>query len=800
MPSLPLFDGATHTGRQRRAWRGGWLPLAVLVAAVSVLLDLSGMLVRPNRLLQDALIRLQTQNVSQGDVVIVAIDDTSIAALGQWPWSRTLYASAIDTISGAQPRAIGLDVLLLEPSGDARADAALAASLRRSGKVALPMIMQNIDGRATATLPLPAFAQAAALGQAHLDVDSDGVARAVYLREGQGERRWPHLALAMLGIARGEAPTLAPTAIAAPAAHLDAARDAVRSQALPWYRDDRNLIAFAGPPGHFPTVSYVDVLEGQVPPDVFRNRYVLIGAMAAGLGDRYATPMSAQPELMAGVEVTANVLHGLLEQRAITPLPPWANGLLNALSVVAMLALACVGPLAALLAALLGLVLLPAISALAFVAGHVLFAPAAGMAGIALAYALWSWQRLNVATRYLVDEFQTLRNSTGIGRWAGAQPAIRGDFLARRIDALDQATQHLRDLYQLLSDSLDSLPDATLACDLAGHVLLANPSAARLLGQSAQALTGQSLALLLADLRRSGDGRPALPAGRLAQTQETVAIEANDAQGHALLLKLAPSRNASGQHTGWLVSLVDISEIRRAQRQRAEAIRFLGHDIRAPQSSILSLLELRRSAPGHIPMDQFEARIERHARKTLKLSDDFIQLLRAQTGDHRLAPHNLASIVDECLDDAWETAARRQIALRLSSTNRPDAMVRADREMLARAVDNLIGNALKFSPPGSHVICGVSPTMQEGRAAWRIEVTDQGPGVMPQDRDRLFTPFTRGSQATQADGAGLGLAFVKAVADSHGGWIALQSTPGQGASFFIILPAIGEGDADTVQP
>ncbi|KAF1020642.1 MAG: Sensor histidine kinase WalK [Paracidovorax wautersii] len=442
---------------------------------------------------------------------------------------------------------------------------------------------------------------------------------------------------------------------------------------------------------------------------------------------------------------------------------------------------------------------MPAISALAFATGHVLFAPAAGMVGIALAYALWSWQRLNVATRYLVDEFQALRNSTGIGRWAGAQPARRGDFLARRIDALDQAAQHLRDLYQLFSDSLDSLPDATLACDLAGHVLLANPPAARLLGQSAQALTGQSLAMLLADLRRSDDGQPALPAGRLTQTHETVAIEAIDAHGRDRLLKLAPSRNAREQHTGWLVSLVDISEVRRAQRQRAEAIRFLGHDIRAPQSSILSLLELRRSAPGRIPIDQFETRVERHALKTLKLSDDFIQLLRAQTGDHRLAPHNLAGIVDECLDDAWETASQRQITLWLSPASRPDAMVRADRELLARAIGNLIGNALKFSPPGTRVTCGIDPAVHDGRAAWQVAVTDQGPGVLPQDQDRLFTPFTRGSQSTQPDGAGLGLAFVKAVADSHGGWVALQSTPGQGASFSIALPAIGEGDAAAAQ-
>lgn len=772
---------------------GVWLPLGLMALAGTLLLDLSGLLDRPNHMLQDAWVRLHTQDVSASEVVIVAIDDTSVAALGQWPWPRSLHAQLIDRISRALPRAIGLVVLLLDASGDDQADAQLAASLRRSGKVALPMIMQRVDGMALAALPLPAFAcAAAALGHAHLDVDNDGVARAIHLYEGQGARLWPHLALAMWQIAQSAPPEPSAGTFAEPARPCTGpAPGGTRQPASEWRHLERSIIAFAGPARHFPSVSYVDVLEGRVPPEVFRNRHVIVGATAAGTGDAYATPVSGQPRLMSGVEITANVLQGLLTQRAIQPLPPLANGLLNAAAVlVVMLGLATLGPLAALLATALAVAALPALSAAALNGAHLQFAPAAGLAGIILTYALWSWQRLNAASRYLVEEFEALRGNTGIGRWAGAPaaPAACGDFLSRRIQALEQAAQHMRDLYQLLSDSLESLPDATLACDLDGHVLLANPPAARLLRQTAQELAGQPVVLLLRGVRQANDYQPALPPARLAPGQGALAIEARDAQGRDLLLKLAPSRNAAAQRTGWLVSLVDISEMRRAQRQRAEAIRFLGHDIRAPQSSILALLDLRRRDPLHISAEQFEARVERHARKTLKLSDDFIQLLRAQSHDYRFEPHDLAAILDECLDDAWEAASQRHITLTLEAGSAHEAWINADRELVSRALANLVGNAVKFSPDGGTIGCAIGSAALEGEAAWHVTVADQGPGIAAQEQARLFAPFARGKQASQADGAGLGLALVKAVAERHGGQATLESSAGHGARFGLLLP------------
>ena len=88
--------------------------------------------------------------------------------------------------------------------------------------------------------------------------------------------------------------------------------------------------------------------------------------------------------------------------------------------------------------------------------------------------------------------------------------------------------------------------------------------------------------------------------------------------------------------------------------------------------------------------------------------------------------------------------------------------------------------------------CRIEATLLDERAGWHVTVHDQGPGISVADQARLFTPFARGSLSTQADGAGLGLAFVKSVAERHGGRATLQSVYGHGACFGLLLPRLDE--------
>lgn len=769
-PSTPIASLPTPVavfGRWGLFW-GAMLLAAALAGFANGLgrLDLA---------LTDELAALDTRAVSP-EVLVVAIDERSLAELGRWPWRRAVHAALLDQLSTQGVRAIGLNLLL----GDADAahpgdDERLAGAMRRAGRVVLPMYAQWPDGlRVEPALPLPVLREAAhGLGHIHAGLDDDGVARGVFLREGAAGQRWDHWTLALLA-AGGEA--------------LDPARlpgtrrtDAPAPDAGVWRRDHHALIPYAGPPGRVSRVSYVDALEGRVPPEQLRGRYVLIGATAASLGNGYATPMASHDSLMPGVEVSAQLLDALrqgVHRRAATP---WENAVFSALPVLlAALALTRWPPRRALWS-LLGLVLLVALSAwLLRRAAGVQVAPLAALLGLALAYPAWAWFRLDAVVRYLGGEFRQAQRG---GVLAAPPPAAGGgDPLDHQMRAMASGVQQLRALQRLVHDSLDSLGDAVLVLDAQGRVRLANAAAARYFGDAEQGLRDQPLHGLLAARLTLADRSP-LPELRAALQGRAGLWHVMDAQRRDLVLKCHPRLSVDGRLEGSIVSLVDISSVQQAQRQREEALRFLSHDMRAPQSAILTLLELERLAPGADP--RMLERIEVHARRALALAEDFVQLARAQSDAFETEAVDLADVLIDAADRHWDQARAQSVEI-LTETPPAPSWCRADRELLTRAVGNLIDNALKYGPRGGQVRCRLA--REGGRHV--ITVIDQGPGVAPEDRSNLFDPFKRLGREARTRGAGLGLAFVQAVVARHRGSAQVGGVSGEGAEFRLELPVL----------
>lgn len=202
-PSAPRFSRWLELARRR--WT--WLLLALGLIALVSWITVSNGLPRVDQMLQESALNLVRPGASN-DIVIVAIDDKSIEAIGRWPWRRALHAEVLRQISRGESRCIGLDLLLAGPDTEHPGDKALLARrMKEAGYVVLPIALQ-VSGRnanvQTETLPSPELARAAtALGHAHLGVDEDGAAQRVYLREGFPGSEWPHFALALQQAARG---------------------------------------------------------------------------------------------------------------------------------------------------------------------------------------------------------------------------------------------------------------------------------------------------------------------------------------------------------------------------------------------------------------------------------------------------------------------------------------------------------------------------------------------------------------------------------------------------------------------
>lgn len=349
--------------------------------------------------------------------------------------------------------------------------------------------------------------------------------------------------------------------------------------------------------------------------------------------------------------------------------------------------------------------------------------------------------------------------------------------------ALRSAVDQLLDLNRFIGDSLDSLPDPTLVCDLAGKVMIANKAAARHFEHAD--LHGCSLMALMQEVHSAADQRPILPDIARAPPSYRLAREGQDPQGRHLLVRCVPSFAASGLHSGWILSLTDLTEMRDAERQRDQALRFLTHDLRDPQSSILTLLELYRTSPDKIPHAELLQRIERHAQRSLHLTDSYVQAARAESKDYHFVTADLNGLLDEAIDDAWAMALERDIEILVPRRPR-SAPCLVDRVLVLRAISNLLSNAVKFSPAGGTVQCTLVVASTGG---WLVSVQDHGPGIAPELQERLFQPYNRLHEGSHpAHGIGLGLAFVSTVAKRHGGSVTLQSKPGQGCLLQLHLP------------
>ncbi|MDQ0086080.1 CHASE2 domain-containing sensor protein/signal transduction histidine kinase [Variovorax boronicumulans] len=783
--------------RRRIVWIGG--ALLALAAALGFLNGLG----RADMLFFDTISTLNQRAPSE-DIVIIAIDERSLAKLGRWPWRRKVHAELLQKLAKYQPAVVGLDIVLSEPSSEFPTDDLLLGEVLRSGPPSvLPVVMERHTQQRTpeAVFPTTQIAQGVLrFGHIHVELDQDGVARSVFLREGINGRWWSQLTLAMLEtVPAGDSIADRLPGVRRPGPADSAAPDG--SHESLWQRDYWMRIAFAGPPGHFKRVSYVDVIDGLVDLDVLKGKFVLVGVTAGGLGDSYPTPVSGHGTLMPGVEIHANVLDSLLRGFDVRAAHPWQSALFSVVPVL----LALMGFLrlktrfALPIVPLLGIcVLAAAYAAQRFFS--IQFAPVAPILVLIISYPLWSWQRLAAAVDYLAEEVRRTKATEGIQMHPVA--LARGDDLERNMTAMKESLDRLRELRRFVHDSLNGLPDATLVGDEDSVIVLAN-RAAQHWCQSTEPLSliGLPINDALARICDTRNGRPELEflMGQARSEPVVVDIEARGKNGRDLLIKFVSLRREGNPRTGWIVSLIDISGIRNAERQRDEALRFITHDMRSPQASIVATIDLHRRDGLGAMTPRILDRIERYALRTLSLADEFTHLAQVENRDlsaKAFSEVDMADVMVQSVDQYWELARARGVSIRteMKLHGEPQAFVTGDESMLIRAVGNLISNAVKFSPPAAEVVC----TLTRCGELLSVIVLDRGQGIATEDQGLLFNKFQRlrSPEGEQPDGVGLGLAYVKAVAMRHNGSVAVESTPGQGATFKLMLPARKQAEHD----
>lgn len=233
--------------------------------------------------------------------------------------------------------------------------------------------------------------------------------------------------------------------------------------------------------------------------------------------------------------------------------------------------------------------------------------------------------------------------------------------------------------------------------------------------------------------------------------------------------------------------------LRELESLRESLSHMIAHDMRSPLTAIRSCLQmLHRSKAGGLegPRKRLLERADRSAFVLIEMVNALLDVGRFEAGSMplQLISSDLNELARSSVDLLSPLAGSRTLTLDLPLE---PVNLTCDADVIERVIANLVGNALKFAPPAGHV--GVVVRRVEANGHARVSVQDDGPGIPPEAKERIFEKFGQIhlGEGQRAHSTGLGLTFCKLAVEAHGGAIGVESDPGQGAKFWFHLPAVG---------
>ncbi len=330
-------------------------------------------------------------------------------------------------------------------------------------------------------------------------------------------------------------------------------------------------------------------------------------------------------------------------------------------------------------------------------------------------------------------------------------------------------------------------PGAVITLNARRRITEFNPAAERLTGYSREEAIGQPVAQILHYGDESEFPWDQVMSGNEEFTQE-MNLNSRSGQKVPVMVSSFALREEAGGPRGAAIIIRDLTLIKRLDTERRRQVNMFAHDLKTPVVGIGGLIRrLRQGKVGPLTPEQktYLEIIDREMKRLEKLITSLLEFARLDLRLYTPQPENIR-VEDECREviallNPLAEAKGMELKTVLPATLRP---LRVDPLLFRRVLENLIGNAIKFSPPKTKVLLEVLEQKKEVRFA----VKDQGPGIPPEELPNLFEFFYRGQAAGETEGFGLGLATVKRIIDGHGGRIWVESQPGKGATFYFTFP------------
>ncbi|AGK56168.1 cell wall metabolism sensor histidine kinase WalK [Bacillus sp. 1NLA3E] len=359
------------------------------------------------------------------------------------------------------------------------------------------------------------------------------------------------------------------------------------------------------------------------------------------------------------------------------------------------------------------------------------------------------------------------------------QLAITFNNLTKKLQEAQATTEGER---RKLSSVLANMTDGVIATDRRGRVILINEPAVKMLSVSRETVLSQSIVSLLGIEDKYGFED-------LLEEQDSVILDYSTIKTHYILrANFSVIQKETGFVNGLITVLHDITEQEKIDMERREFVANVSHELRTPLTTMRSYLEAladgawqdEEIAPNFLEVTRNETE------RMIRLVNDLLQLSKMDSKDYKIKKEWVDFVVyfDRVIDRFELTKEQNVIFNR--KLPKHDIFIEMDEDKLTQVLDNIISNALKYSPEGGHV----SFTMEEQEDQIFVSVSDEGVGIPKGDLEKIFDRFYRVDKARtrKLGGTGLGLAIAKEVVNAHGGEIWASSIEGQGTTISFTLP------------
>jgi PAS domain S-box-containing protein len=398
------------------------------------------------------------------------------------------------------------------------------------------------------------------------------------------------------------------------------------------------------------------------------------------------------------------------------------------------------------------------------------------------------------------------------------EQAVLLEQVRSRADELDTASRILAARAQTMTSVIDAVTQQSIiGTDRDGTIRVWNPGAEKMLGllrpdvvRKRSILEFHEADELAAAAESTGSTSPLEALVHAARVEGSDVRDwtyvAADGSPRTVSVAITPRADDRGVHAGWNFVGTDMTEARATERMKDQFVSLISHELRTPLSSILGYLELvmdDEDSPLTDEQRQYLTTVERNAQRLLRLVGDLLFTAQVDSGRFTLQPTavDLAAVVRAAEETARVAAANAGVEI-VVDVPADGLVVPGDAVRLGQACDNLVSNAVKFTPGGGHVRLSLARAWQTADGTIvddecsgavpvaLLSVADTGMGIPAGEQGELFTRFFRSSTARRnaVPGVGLGLTITKAITTAHGGSLDLVSAEGQGTTFTMTLP------------